>query len=130
MWENLAADALLLLHFLWIVFLVLGLPWGLYISSPIIRLLHASGLIFALALQLTHTFCPFTIWEESLRGAQQPGFTYRGSFIITYLEKLVYPGWISLNTITILTALLVALTLASFILMPLMPLRSKSKQEK
>lgn len=118
MWENLAADVLLLLHFLWIVFLVLGLPWGLYINSPIIRLLHAFGLIFALALQLSHTYCPLTVWEESLRVARQPGFSYRGSFIITYLEKLVYPGWVSLETVTILTALLVALTLASFILRP------------
>lgn len=125
MWENQAADALLLLHFLWIVFLVLGLPWGLYISSPKIRLLHALGLIFALALQLTHTYCPLTVWEERLRYARQPGFTYRGSFIISYLEKLVYPGWISLKTVTILTALLVAATLASFILIPLRP---KTKQ--
>ncbi len=127
MWENLAADALLLLHFLWIVFLVLGLPLGLYLNSSIIRLLHASGLIFALALQLTHTFCPLTVWEEHLRDAQQPGFTYSGSFIITYLEKLVYPGWISLKTVTILTVLLVALTLASFILIPL---RSETRSQK
>jgi hypothetical protein len=34
------------------------------------------------------------------------------------MEKLVYPGWISLNTVIILTALLAGLTLLSFILSP------------
>ncbi len=107
MWYRLGADALLLLHFLWIAFLVLGLPLGWYFRLPRLRILHALGLALALALQLSHTLCPLTIWEEQLRTHQQSDFSYRGSFIISYLEELVYPGWISLDTITLLTALLV-----------------------
>ncbi len=119
MWPALATDVLLLLHFLWIVFLVLGLPLGLYFNLRILRILHAAGLIFALILQLTHTLCPLTVWEEQIRALRQPGFSYRGSFIITYIDRLVYPNWISLNTITIITVLLVGGTLVSFILKPL-----------
>ena len=119
MWAGLAADILLLLHFFWIVFLILGLPLGLYFNSKVLRISHAMGLMLALALQLTHTLCPLTIWEEALRGLRQPGFTYRGSFIISYVEKLVYPGWISLDIITVITALLVGLTLLSFIKRPI-----------
>jgi hypothetical protein len=118
---RLAADALLLLHFLWIAFLVLGLPLGLYLRLHRLRLLHALGLVLALGLQLTNILCPLTVWEEHLRIRQQPAFSYRGSFIMAYIEKLVYPGWVSPNTITSLTALLVGLTLLSFILKPLPP---------
>ena len=119
MWYRLGADALLLLHFLWIIFLILGLPIGVYFNFSRLRLLHATGLILALVLQLTNNLCPLTIWEAQLRTHQQPDFNYHGSFIITHLEKLVYPGWISMDTITILTLLLVTLTLISFILKPI-----------
>lgn len=119
MFYRLGADALLAVHFLWIFFLILGLPLGLYFRLAWLRIFHAAGLLLALALQLAGLFCPLTIWEESLRLREDPGFSYRGSFIITQMEKLVYPGWISMNTITVLTLLLVLLTLLSFILRPL-----------
>lgn len=112
------ADALLVLHFLWIFFLILGLPLGLYFRLAWLRTLHAAGLILALALQLAGLLCPLTIWEESLRLREDPGFSYRGSFIITQMEKLVYPGWISLDTVAALTALLALATLLSFIFRP------------
>jgi hypothetical protein len=127
MWYRLGADVLLLVHFLWIVFLILGLPLGLYFKLHRLRILHAMGLILALVLQFNHLLCPLTIWEEYFRSSQYPGFSYRGSFIITYVEKLVYPGWISMNTITIITALLAGFTLISFILRP--P-QLKNKQHK
>ena len=118
MWYRLGADALLLVHFSWIVFLILGLPLGLCFRLPRLRILHAMGLILALVLQFNHLLCPLTIWEEYFRSSQYPGFSYRGSFIITYVEKLVYQGWISMSTITILTALLGGATLLSFFLKP------------
>ena len=127
MWLRLGADALLLLHFLWIVFLVSALPLGIYFRLRTLRILHATGLVLALILQFTRTICPLTILEEYLRNFQQPDFDYKGSFIITHVEKLVYPGWISLNTIIILTVLLAGMTLLSFILWPL---RHTSKQNK
>lgn len=113
------ADILLIIHFLWVLFLILGLPIGVYYKLPRLRLLHAGGLLFALILQLSNTLCPLTIWEEYFRNYQEVGFSYRGSFLITYLEKLVYPGWISMDTITGITAVLVGATLLSFILKPL-----------
>ncbi len=118
MWYKLGADALLLLHFLWIVFLMLGLPLGLCFKLSRLRILHALGLLLALVLQLFNTLCPLTIWEESLRRRQQTDFSYRGSFIVSWLEELVYPGWISMDIITLLTALLSGLTVLSFILKP------------
>ena len=118
MWYRLLADALLILHFLWIIFLILGLPVGLYFKMRRLRIVHAFGLLFALALQIGGMLCPLTIWEEKLRLHQQPDFSYGGSFIIAYIERLVYPGWISMNTLTVLTVMLVLLTLLSFILKP------------
>lgn len=119
MFYRLGADALLAVHFLWIIFLVLGLPLGLYYRLAWLRTLHAAGLLLALALQLARLPCPFTIWEESLRRREDPGFSYGGSFIIAQMEKLVYPGWIYLDTVTVMTAFLVLATLLSFIFSPL-----------
>ncbi len=118
MWHRLAADLLLIVHFFWIAFLILGLPLGLYFSWDRLRLLHAMGLITALVFQLYNILCPLTVWEEYFRQYQRPGFDYGGSFIMAHIEKLVYPAWISFDIIIILTALLVGATVISFVIKP------------
>ena len=119
MWYKLGADGLLLLHTLWIVFLVFGLPIGIYFNMSVLRVLHAIGLIFTLALQLTGSFCPLTIWEQQFRVLQDPDFTYQGSVIMTYFDKLVYQDWISLEIINIATIVLLVLAILSFVFRPI-----------
>lgn len=100
------ADVVVFLHFLWIVFLFLGALWG--VRHKGVRIFHLSGLVFAFVIQIFDWYCPLTHLEVWLRSKHSPGLTYAGSFIIHYVEKLVYIE-ISRFTVLILTILLCGL---------------------
>lgn len=82
------ADTVVLIHFLWIVFLILGALWGR--RSRTVKVLHISGLVFAVFIQVFDIYCPLTYLEVWLRAAHDPALSYTGSFIVHYIEKLVY----------------------------------------
>jgi len=82
------ADIVLLVHFLWIVFLIFGAFLGVRYKS--IKVFHISGLVFAFILQIFGWYCPLTHLEVWLRTKHNPALSYTGSFIIYYLEKIVY----------------------------------------
>ena len=85
---KLLADAVVLVHFLWIVFLFLGALWGR--RNRTVKIFHFSGLVFALIIQIFGWFCPLTHLEFWLRGKHNPDLAYAGSFIIYYVERIVY----------------------------------------
>ncbi len=101
------ADLVVLIHFLWILFLIFGSYWGAR-SRPV-KICHISGLAFAVVIQIFDWYCPLTYLETWLRAQEDPLQTYRGSFIITYLEKIVYIE-LSPAAVTILTILLCIFT--------------------
>lgn len=82
------ADAVVFLHLAWIVFLVLGVFPGRKIRA--VRALHIGGLAFALIIQLSGWYCPLTYLEQWLRAKAGPAPAYGGSFIVHYLEKIIY----------------------------------------
>jgi hypothetical protein len=82
------ADILVLIHFVWILFLFLGGFWG--VRNKVVRIFHISGLFFALLIQIFDWYCPLTHLEVWLRSKHGPAVTYAGSFIIYYVEKIVY----------------------------------------
>ena len=96
------ADIIVLIHLLWIVFLVLGAIWG---KSKVIRVVHLSGFFYAIVLQIFGWYCPLTHLEVWLRSSHDPALTYTGSFIIYYVEKIVYLE-LSKTTIFIFTIFL------------------------
>lgn len=102
------ADIVVLIHFIWILFLIFGAFAG--IKNKAVKVLHLSGLAFALILQLAGWYCPFTYLEVWLRAQHDPAFAYTGSFIIHYVEKLVYIQ-ISVRILFLLTALITALNI-------------------
>ena len=85
---RLLADFVVLLHFLWIVFLFLGAIWGR--KNGILKIFHLAGLCFALVTQIFGWCCPLTYLEVWLRSKHDPRWLYAGSFIIHYVEKIVY----------------------------------------
>lgn len=112
---GLLAGLALLLHLLWVLFLILG--GFLFLRTPRVRLLHLGGLGAALAMQWRGVACPLTLVEqEFLRRAGRE--SYEGSFLIHYLGKLVYPA-VPFQWITLLTVLLLAATLALLLIRPL-----------
>jgi len=82
------ADSTVLIHFLWIFFLFFGALWGA--KNRAIKIFHLSGLAFAFVIQIFNWYCPLTHLEVWLRSKHNPTLTYTGSFIIYYVEKIVY----------------------------------------
>lgn len=82
------ADIVVVIHLVWILFLICGAFWGA--RHRTVRIVHLSGLVFALILQVFNWYCPLTHLEFWLRAYHDPSLTYSGSFIIYYLEKIIY----------------------------------------
>jgi len=82
------ADIVVFIHFLWILFLILGAWWGR--KHRAIRYVHAAGLLFAVISQVAGWYCPLTYLEAWLRQQQDPGLAGPGSFIARYAERLIY----------------------------------------
>ncbi len=101
-----AADTVVLVHFFGIAFLFLGGIWG--VRSKAIRILHIAGLAFAFVIGVFDWYCPLTYLEVYLRTKSDPTRTYTGSFIIHYVEKLVYID-LARNVIVVSTILLCGL---------------------
>ena len=93
----LAADAILVTHTLFVVFVVgglllivlgglLGWPW---VRNPWFRLLHLLAIGFVVVQAWAGEICPLTTWEMELRsrGGQE---TYDSSFLAYWLGRLIY----------------------------------------
>ena len=82
------ADIVVLIHFLWILFLIFGAFLG--VGNKAIKIIHISGLVFAFVIQIFGWYCPLTDLEVWLRSKHDPSLAYAGSFIIHYVEGLIY----------------------------------------
>ena len=85
---RLLGDAVIILHFLWILFILFGLLIGIKYGRLI--WVHLGGLIFTLILNIGGWFCPLTYLENHLYRLFNPQLAYAGSFIGRYLQKLIY----------------------------------------
>ncbi len=101
------ADMVVLSHFLWILFLLFGVFIGVRYKT--VRIIHFSGWVFAIVLQVFDWYCPLTHLEVWLRGKYDPALSYSGSFIIHYIEKIVYIG-VSPRMILVSSILLFSIT--------------------
>ncbi|MBW2019380.1 MAG: DUF2784 domain-containing protein [Deltaproteobacteria bacterium] len=81
-------DFVILLHLLWIVFILFGFLVALkYFKASFI---HMAGLAFTLVLNLGGWYCPLTYLENYLYGLCDPQLSYGGSFLTNNLQKLIY----------------------------------------
>ena len=106
MFFKIFADIVVLIHFLWILFLFFGAFWG--IKNKGVKIFHLSGRAFAFTSQILDWYCPLTHLEVWLRSKHSPTLTYVGSFIIHYVEKIVYIE-ISRSVVLMFTILLCGL---------------------
>jgi hypothetical protein len=86
---RLLVDATILLHFLWILFLLVGIVFALKKSK--LAWLHLGGLLISLVLNIYGWYCPLTYLENHLRSSRLSSGTYEGSFIAHHVEKVIYP---------------------------------------
>ena len=123
------SEILMVLHFLWIVFMLYGFVLtirGLWQPSFwdrwLFRSLHLLGILFVAAMPLLDRLCPLTEWEYQLRSKYDPNAEYSGSFIIDWLEKIIYPD-VPLEVVLIPTFLIAGFTFVMYILRPPLKIR-------
>lgn len=89
MFWRILADATVWLHLLFILFVLLGAV--LLLRWPRLVVLHLPALIWGVAVEWLHLYCPLTPLENHLRQmAGQAG--YQGGFVEHYLIPLIYPA--------------------------------------
>ena len=96
----LAADAILLIHFVFVLFIVGGLAltwlgawrgWH-WVRGLAFRLAHLAAIVFVACEALIGMACPLTLWEDVLRGV-----TNEKSFIARWVHQLMFysaPEWV------------------------------------
>ena len=89
MWYSVAADAVMLAHFLFIVFAVTGS--FLLLKWPRLLWLHVAALCWGVYIELSGDFCPLTPLENHYRELAGES-AYYGGFITHYLGPVIYPA--------------------------------------
>ena len=100
------ADIIVIVHLLWVLFLITGAYWGG--KHRAVMIVHGSGMLFAVVIQLFGWYCPLTHLEAWLM-VKQGAPSYPGSFIGHYAYRLVYID-VPTSVITFLTILLAVAT--------------------
>ena len=92
------ANIIVAVHFVWILFMLIGVILTLsgffykrFFDWWLFRILHLCGIAYVGLLATLRQYCPLTILENTVRAKYNPDLTYPGSFIVHYIEKLVYP---------------------------------------
>jgi hypothetical protein len=107
-----AADAILVAHLAFVLFVVFGAL--LLLRWPRLAWLHIPAVVWAAFIEFSGMICPLTPLEVALRQrAGQAG--YGGGFIDHYVVSLLYPEGLTQNTQAMLGAVLVAINAAIYI---------------
>jgi len=114
----LTADALLVTHALFVVFVIFGLllvfagkllSWS-WVRNPWFRLAHLLAIGVVAAQSWLGIICPLTTWEMALR-EKAGDAVYGGTFISHWLERILYynaPAWVFVLCYTLFGLLVVA----------------------
>ena len=105
------ADAVLVLHLGFVVFVVLG---GLFVLRwPRLAWLHIPAAIWGVLIEFTGWICPLTPLENSFRDrGGEAG--YSGGFIQHYIQPLLYPAGLTRSTQFALGGIALILNLAAY----------------
>lgn len=106
----LLADAILIVHVLFVLFVVFGLvavylgyflKWR-WVRNRVFRILHLMAIGIVAVQSWLGVICPLTVWEMALR-AEAGADSYSGSFIQHWLQSLLYyqaPEWVFITVYT------------------------------
>jgi hypothetical protein len=110
----LVADAILVLHFLFVLFVTGGLlliwigawrGWS-WVRNPAFRIAHLIAIAYVAGESLAGMACPLTEWEDALRGAASDK-----SFIARWIHRLMFfalPEWVFTVIYTVFATVIVA----------------------
>ncbi len=108
---HLMADGIVVIHLLFVLFVVLG---GLLaLKRGAFLFLHPPALLWGLAVEFYSFSCPLTPLEKWLR-TQASDASYQGGFINHYLVPIIYPPGITPRGQFMIGILLLLLNLAIY----------------
>lgn len=111
MLERIAADAVMLLHLAFVIFVVLGAL--LVLRYPRIALLHLPAVAWGAWIEITGSACPLTFIESDLRRqAGEAGLP--SGFIEHYIYPVLYPPGLTRALQWTLAAIVIAGNLALY----------------
>jgi len=116
---SIAADIIIVIHLLWIVFIIAGFPILLYFNSAPGRLIHLAACLITVVMQITRSICPLTYLEAYLKFRSAPHEVYPGSFIVRTIEDVIYVDATTLPKIMFITMLFFIIVILSFWFRPL-----------
>ncbi|MEP6655983.1 MAG: DUF2784 domain-containing protein [Betaproteobacteria bacterium] len=108
---GLLADALVLVHFAFVGFVLLG---GLAVAwRSKLAWLHLPAVTWAILLEWNGWICPLTPWEQRLRMAGgAPG--YGGDFIDHYVVPVLYPAGLTPRIQLLLAAVVIVVNVGIY----------------
>ncbi|MEN6467569.1 MAG: DUF2784 domain-containing protein [Smithella sp.] len=109
----LLADAVIVFHFLFLVFVVAG---GLLVlRRRRMAFLHLPAALWGAFIEFSGGICPLTPLENHLRllGGESP---YSGDFIVQYLIPVIYPAHLTVSIQYILGSVVIAINLMIYAL--------------
>jgi hypothetical protein len=111
MWNAIAADVVMAVHFLFIAFALLGsfavLRW------PRAIWLHLPALAWGAYIELSGSLCPLTPLENHFRALAGEG-TYYGGFITHYLGPIIYPAGLTRSGQYLALGILITMNLIGY----------------
>lgn len=114
----LLADTILVIHVLFVAFVVIGLlaiylgywlNWR-WVYNRTFRIIHLCAIGYVVVQAWLGVVCPLTTWEMALR-AEAGTATYAGSFIQHWLHRALYftlPAWVFVVVYTLFGGLVLA----------------------
>ncbi|HTW47005.1 MAG TPA: DUF2784 domain-containing protein [Acidobacteriaceae bacterium] len=86
---RLLAALVLTIHLMWILFVIFGALWTK--RRPWLTGFHLASLIWGIIVEVGPWPCPVTLLEQHLETAAGQ-HSYSGSFLVHYLDAIVYPS--------------------------------------
>ena len=115
---RLAADTVLVIHALFVLFVIVGLllilvgklrGWR-WVTNPWFRLCHLLCIGFVVVQTWLGAHCPLTVWEQALR-AKAGQAAYEGAFLAYWVQELLFyraPAWVFMAVYSLFGGLIVA----------------------
>lgn len=107
------ADALVVVHLLFVVFVVFG--GFLLARRPMLVWLHLPAAVWGAYIEFSGGICPLTPLENHLR-VLGGGSAYGGDFVAHYLLPVLYPDFLDASLQIVLGSLVVAVNLVAYAL--------------
>jgi len=87
-WAAIAADSIVVVHFTFVLFVVLGGALLLWWKKLV--WIHLPSVFWGVVVEFTGWICPLTPYENALR-AQAGLEMYDGDFVMRYIMPILYP---------------------------------------